>query len=336
MQGSLAMHDIYSVTPADLAAADEELRRSEYAWRQAGAVRVSEPQVAQSRQIAQERQRTLKAAKARSRLGITLAYLHLVRLLVLTGLPRYGKTVAIAVFATIPSIFCVLPLLLLALVFPALEITFRGMVLLTVLSAGLMAGAACLLWPTEYKRQAFQNLQRQRKERLHQVETLRAAAAQAWADFKTKRQQWLLTEQLDQARQRRQEIAAVIATVKYQLIHTDWRSLRSVDFEHFLTRVFEMLGYHVDRTKATADQGADLIVTGKGRRIAVQAKGYADGVGNHSVMEVTAGMSYYKCDSCAVITNSRFTRAAKHLATATQCRLIEGSQMRDLIEGRIF
>jgi restriction system protein len=141
---------------------------------------------------------------------------------------------------------------------------------------------------------------------------------------------------LEKARQRREELAALLASVKYQLIHTDWRALRGVDFEQFLSHVFEMLGYHVQLTKASGDQGADLLVTGKGARIAVQAKGYADSVGNGAVQEVGAAMAIYQCTSCAVITNSRFTRLARQLAQANGCRLIDGAQIPGLIEGRIY
>ena len=116
----------------------------------------------------------------------------------------------------------------------------------------------------------------------------------------------------------------------------DWRSLRGVDFEQFLSRAFEMLGYRVEMTKASGDQGADLIVTGKGARVAVQTKGYADSVGNHSVMEVVAGMNFYQCTSCVVITNSHSPRPRDNLAQANGCRLIDGARIPDLIEGRIY
>ena len=100
--------------------------------------------------------------------------------------------------------------------------------------------------------------------------------------------------------------------------------------------MFESLGYQTQVTKASGDQGADLLVIGKGRKIAVQAKGYADGVGNHAVMEVVAGMNFYQCNSCLVVTNSYFTQAAISLAVANGCRLVDGAQIIELIEGRIY
>jgi hypothetical protein len=116
----------------------------------------------------------------------------------------------------------------------------------------------------------------------------------------------------------------------------DWRSLRGIDFEQFLQRAFELLGYATEITKKSGDQGVDLIVTGRGRRIAIQAKGYSGSVGNGSVQEVFAGQRYYMCSECAVVTNSVFTSSAIDLARAVNCTLIDGARIVDLIEGRIF
>ena len=123
---------------------------------------------------------------------------------------------------------------------------------------------------------------------------------------------------------------------RYQLLHTDWRGLRGVPFEQFLERVFQLHGYEVQSTKASGDQGVDLIVTGKGRRIAVQAKGYDGSVGNKAVQEVYAGMAFYKCQECVVITNSQFTSGAEELAVSVGCRLIDGTLIPSLIEGRVY
>ena len=118
-----------------------------------------------------------------------------------------------------------------------------------------------------------------------------------------------------------------------QLLATDWKSLRGVPFEDFLQEVFEDLGYRVERTKVSRDQGVDLILKQDGTWIAVQAKGYAESVGNSAVQEVHTGMWFHKCKRFAVITNSTFTSSARELAIAVGCNLIEGSQIPDLVRG---
>jgi Restriction endonuclease len=133
-----------------------------------------------------------------------------------------------------------------------------------------------------------------------------------------------------------ERLRRVLGSVKYDLLATDWRPLRGIPFEEFLARIFRSLGYQVQLTKTTGDQGVDLIVTRNGRRIAVQAKGYDGSVGNDSVQQAHTGMAYYGCDGCAVITNSRFTRAAEDLAGRVHCTLIDGDRIAALINGQLF
>jgi len=262
-----------------------------------------------------------------------LRYLLLVRLFVLTGLPRRGKALLIGFAA---AITCGLSLAISPLLFSSLSAAYEGAFVLALLGWGLALAAIFILWPNEHKRVSFQRLQGQLKESKERVTTLQPAVVQTWEVHKALRRQWVLCNRLDRARKKRDELAHLLASAKYQLIHSNWRAMRGVDFEQFLVRAFEMLGYQVQTTKASGDQGADLLVTGKGIKLAVQAKGYDSSVGNHAVMEVVAGMHFYQCVSCAVITNSHFTPTAEKLAQANGCRLIDGAHIPDLIEGRIF
>jgi hypothetical protein len=284
-------------------------------------------------QEAKEFQRRFRLAKARSRQGITLRYLSLVRLFVLSGLPRFGKT---AIIFSVAAICLALTMLLSPLVFSSFGAAIAGALTFTALGTSLTTAAVFVLWPTDQKRQSFQNLQRQWRDRKAYVESLRPTVVRAWTKHKVLRQRWLLTKHLDKARRRRDELAALLASLRYQLIHTDWRSMRGEEFELFLSRVFGMLGFQVQMTKASGDQGVDLVVMGKGSRIAVQAKGYASSVGNDSVQAVVAGKAFYNCDTCVVITNSRFTSGARNLAEANDCQLIDGTQISELIEGQYY
>ena len=114
-----------------------------------------------------------------------------------------------------------------------------------------------------------------------------------------------------------------------------WKEMRGVEFETFLESVFTALGYTVETTKVTGDQGLDLIVSYRHKRIGIQVKGWADPVGNGAVQEAHTGMTHYKCDAAAVITNSRFTRGAVDLANGTGCILIDEYSLPNLILGKI-
>ncbi len=132
------------------------------------------------------------------------------------------------------------------------------------------------------------------------------------------------------------QMVELLKSRRYQLAHSDWRALRGTPFEDFIAEVFEELGFTVEKTKMTGDQGVDLIVTGKGRKIAVQVKGYKESVSNKAVQEVHTGMVFYGCRECAVVTNSRFTSGAIDLAHSVGCMLIDGARLPSLINGQLY
>lgn len=121
------------------------------------------------------------------------------------------------------------------------------------------------------------------------------------------------------------------------LKHTNWLDLAGIPFEEFLSDIFRELGYYVETTKTSGDQGVDLVLNKNQEWIAVQAKGYPNStVGNHAIGEVVAGMKHYQCSRCVVITNSTFTRSAKELAESNQCMLIDRYMIVKLIDGEIL
>jgi hypothetical protein len=327
--------DIYSILPSDLDDANETVEHRKLEWKEAGAPTVADADVDKAGQRAAELQAEFDATKGKSRVTAKFAYLQAVRLFVLTRLPRLGKLpvlggAALLLFAvSVPAS---------AFLFPSFWLALGGAVTITAWVTGFLTVVVLILWPTEAKRIEFHQLYQERRKHRARIEELQPVLENAWSEYRVLNRHFELCESLKKAEARRDHIAETLASAKYQLVHTDWRSLRDVDFERFLFRVFEVLGYQVQLTKASGDQGVDLVVTGKGRRLAVQAKGYQGSVSNHAVMEVVAGMAFYQCDSCAVITNSRFTSTAKRLASAhgTVCILVDGTRLVDLIEGRIF
>jgi len=95
------------------------------------------------------------------------------------------------------------------------------------------------------------------------------------------------------------------------------RALRRVDrldgreFEALLARVFRRRGWRAEITSGGKDFGADLVLSRRRRRVAVQAKHLTSrNAGNKAVQQAIAGASYYGCDSAMVITTARFTDSA--------------------------
>jgi HJR/Mrr/RecB family endonuclease len=133
----------------------------------------------------------------------------------------------------------------------------------------------------------------------------------------------------------REQLAASHEHRRKLLLAENWKAMRAVEFEAFLERVFTELGYKVETTKVTGDQGVDLVVSHRDKRIAIQVKGYVNSVSNGAVQEAHTGMSHYKCDAAAVITNSRFTPSAIELATSVRCQLVDEDLLPKMILGTV-
>lgn len=103
-------------------------------------------------------------------------------------------------------------------------------------------------------------------------------------------------------------------------------------FEGLLEILFKKMGYYVENTSLSGDQGADLILSGSQGKIVVQAKCYSNKVGNKSVQEVVAAIAFYNANSGIVATNNEFTSSAIELAKANNIMLIDRSFLSNLIE----
>lgn len=120
--------------------------------------------------------------------------------------------------------------------------------------------------------------------------------------------------------------------------HSERLSIDEVDgyngaeFESFLAGLYKKMGYKVEQTRLSGDQGADLVLNKFGVVSVVQAKCYAETVGNYAVQEIVAARSYYRANDGIVVTNNYFTPSAKALAAANQIVLIDRDGLSGMIE----
>lgn len=133
-------------------------------------------------------------------------------------------------------------------------------------------------------------------------------------------------------------LLAVAVVIKLALQAAERRRLehsgiRDIDrmagrtFEKYLAVVFRKHGYRVELTRASKDQGADLVITKDGRRTAVQAKRWKQHVGNSAVQEIVAAKAIYKAEHAMIVTNSFFTKPAQQLARANDVVLWDRNQL---------
>ena len=97
-----------------------------------------------------------------------------------------------------------------------------------------------------------------------------------------------------------------------------------ISFERWCGSLLYKVGFtDIQYTKASGDQGVDILAVYHGERYAIQCKRAQGAVGTSAVQEVVSGRAVYGCQRCAVMTNSTFTNGAKQAALANHVQLID-------------
>ena len=91
-------------------------------------------------------------------------------------------------------------------------------------------------------------------------------------------------------------------------------AMDGAEFERWITRRLTAAGHFARDLRQSGDFGVDVLAEIAGLRLGIQAKRFAGGVGNAAVQEVLAGCDYHRCAVAAVVTQSRFTPAAREQA----------------------
>lgn len=105
-----------------------------------------------------------------------------------------------------------------------------------------------------------------------------------------------------------------------------------VEYEQFCAAILERHGWTARRTKATGDQGVDIIAERSGLKVVLQCKLYGRPVGNGAVQEAIAGAQFERARIAVVVSNAAFTAAAQQLATTAGVLLLHHEQLPMLAE----
>lgn len=106
------------------------------------------------------------------------------------------------------------------------------------------------------------------------------------------------------------------------------RKLSGEEFEEYVALILGDNGFRqIELTRASGDQGVDVLAVRAGLSYAIQCKNYHAAVGNAAVQEAYAGAQFYGCDVAAVICPGEFTRAARELAASTGVKLWDGKAL---------
>ena len=98
--------------------------------------------------------------------------------------------------------------------------------------------------------------------------------------------------------------------------------MSGTEFEDYVARIARSAGLPVIMTSMTGDWGVDIIVGKRPNRLAVQCKRQSRPVGAGAVQEVVAGAPMQDCTKTMVVTNHKFTPAARKLAELHGCELV--------------
>jgi restriction system protein len=105
-----------------------------------------------------------------------------------------------------------------------------------------------------------------------------------------------------------------------------------VEFENQCAKVLEQCGWKVSTTKASGDQGADIVAKQRGVSAVLQCKLYAKPVGNSAVQEAYAAKAHYGTKYAGVVSKSTYTKSAIALAASTGVLLLHLDELPALRE----
>ena len=105
------------------------------------------------------------------------------------------------------------------------------------------------------------------------------------------------------------------------------KNMTPQDFERWCAKTISSDGWQATTTKATGDQGADIVAEKEGTRLVLQCKLYSTPVGNKAVQEAFAAQHHYRAKASAVVTNASFTASAIALAATTGVLLLHHSDL---------
>lgn len=105
------------------------------------------------------------------------------------------------------------------------------------------------------------------------------------------------------------------------------------DFEYWCADLLKRCDFDdVTVTRASGDQGVDIIAVKDDVKYAIQCKNYYSTLGNKPIQEICAGKMFYDCDVAVVMTNSYFTPHAIELAKKTNVRLWDREKLQDMMD----
>lgn len=116
-------------------------------------------------------------------------------------------------------------------------------------------------------------------------------------------------------------------------LSTNFSNLTHFEFEHFVAKLFQKMGYQTTVTKKTGDYGIDVLAKKDNDMIAIQVKknSHGNNVGDVVVQNTLGSMWRYKANKAIIITTSDFTVMAHEQAKEAPIELWNKTKLHQIV-----
>lgn len=106
----------------------------------------------------------------------------------------------------------------------------------------------------------------------------------------------------------------------------------AIEFEHWCADQLREQGWDVSVSRASGDQGVDVVASREGASVAIQCKRYTNPIGNKAVQEVFTGAQDTGSGHSCVIGTGGFTNSAVKIAKSTGVILMDAREIESFSE----
>ena len=145
-----------------------------------------------------------------------------------------------------------------------------------------------------------------------------ALAAYQEAEREAERQQ----REAERARWRLRRHSEEAERTRRRKLHDYWMSLDGDEFEQELGTLYRYLGYRVESTPSSGDQGVDLILRKNGKTTVVQCKSHQAPVGPAVARELLGSLVASGADNAILACTGGFTRGVKEFVRGKRIALV--------------
>jgi hypothetical protein len=139
------------------------------------------------------------------------------------------------------------------------------------------------------------------------------------------------TRQEEKIRQEKEEQAKKERWFAAKKTIDDLYKMNPFEFEEFIAKLYQKLGYEAFKTKSSGDEGIDVRASKDGKDYVIQVKRSGKPVGSPVIQKLYGSMAHVLADYGICVSLAGFTTAAKNFANGKMIELIDGHDLVKLI-----